>query len=89
MVDEVEAILGTLDPYQSQAILLHLLAYFKGQLAEASGLSVEEGPNDAELRATPLQPRAKYEQILASIPEGTFERLLAAHIERVTRSEAR
>ena len=87
LVNEVDAILDSLDGYQSQAILLRLVAYVEGQFARADGLPVEEGPSDERLRQTPLQPRARYEQVLASIPEGTFERLLAAFLERVWRKE--
>jgi hypothetical protein len=77
--DDVESILDELDGYQSQAILMHLIAHLEG----------EDGPSDERLRQTPLQPRARYEQVLASIPEGTFERLFAAFLERVARKEAR
>jgi hypothetical protein len=77
LVNEVEAILDSLDGYQSQAILLHLIAHLEG----------EEGPSDERLRQTPMN-RARYEQVLASLPEGTVERLLAAILERVARKEA-
>jgi hypothetical protein len=77
--DDVEAILDELDGYQSGAILLHFMAFVEGQ----------EGPSDERLRQTPFSgARARYEQVLASIPEGTFERLLAAFIDRVARKEA-
>jgi hypothetical protein len=87
--DDVEAILDELDGYQSGAILLHLMAFAEGQIAQAPGLLVEEGPSDERLRQTPFSgARARYEQVLASIPEGTVERLLAAFIDRVARKEA-
>jgi hypothetical protein len=77
--DDVDTILDELDGYQSGAILLHLMAVAEGQ----------EGPSDERLRQTPFSgARARYEQVLASIPEGTFERLLAAFIDRVARKEA-
>jgi hypothetical protein len=75
--DDVDSILDELDGYQSQAILLHLIAHLEG----------EDGPSDERLRQTPMN-RARYEQVLASIP-GTSERLLAAVLERVARKEAR
>jgi hypothetical protein len=75
--DDVESILDEFDGYQSQAILIHLIAHLEG----------EEGPSDERLRQTPMN-RARYEQVLASIPEGTAERLLAAFLERVARKEA-
>jgi hypothetical protein len=65
--EEVDEILDELDGYQSEALLLHLMAFASG----------EDGPSDEQLRQTPLQPRARYEQVLASIPEGTAERLFA------------
>jgi hypothetical protein len=75
--DDVESILDGLSHEQSHALLNHLIGLFE---------DVEE-PSDERLRQSPVN-RARYEQVLASIPEGTFERLLAAFIDRVSRKEA-
>jgi hypothetical protein len=88
LLNEVDTILDSLDGYQSRAIMLRLVAFVECQFARADGLHAEGGPSDEDLRQPPLQPRARYEQVLASIPEGTFERLLAAFIDRVARKEA-
>jgi hypothetical protein len=76
--EEVDEITDELDGYQSEALLLHLIALVSG----------EDGPSDEQLRQTPLQPRSRYEWVLASIPEGTAERLFAACMERMTRKAA-
>lgn len=75
--EDVDAILDSLDSYQSQALLIHLIAILEG----------EEGPSDERRRQTPMN-RERYYAALASIPEGTVERLLAAVLERVARKEA-
>jgi hypothetical protein len=75
--DDVDTILDGLNYEQGQALMNHLIGLLE---------DVEE-PSDERLRQSPVN-RARYEQVLASIPEGTFERLLAAFIDRVARKEA-
>jgi hypothetical protein len=75
--DDVDSILDGLSYEQRQAFFILLMALLEG---------VEE-PSDERLRQSPMN-RARYEQELASIPEGVFERLLAAFIDRVARKEA-
>jgi hypothetical protein len=75
--DDVEAILDGLNYEQGHALMNHLLGLLE---------DVEE-PSDERLRQSPVN-RTPYEQVLASIPEGTVERLLAAFIDRVARKEA-
>jgi hypothetical protein len=75
--DDVDTILDGLNYEQGQALMNHLIGLLE---------DVEE-PSDERLRQSPVN-RARYEQVLASIPEGTFERLLAAFLERVARKEA-
>jgi hypothetical protein len=88
--EEVDAILDGLDGYQSEAILLSLIAFAEGEIAQASGLPVEDGPSDERLRQTPFSgARARYEQVLASIPPGVPERLMAAIVERAGETTAR
>jgi hypothetical protein len=75
--DEVESILDGLNYEQGHALLTCLIAHLEG----------EEGPSHERLRQSPMN-QARYEQVLASIPEGVLERLLAAFINRVARKEA-
>lgn len=70
--DDVESIVDGLDGYQSEALLIHLLAHLEG----------EDGPTDERLRQTPMN-RARYDAVLASIPPGVAERLMAAFVARV------
>jgi hypothetical protein len=75
--DDIDSLLDGLNYERGHTLLTLLMVLLKG---------VEE-PSDERLRQSPMN-RARYEQVLASIPEGTFERLLAAFIERVARKEA-
>jgi hypothetical protein len=76
--DDVESILDGLSHEQSHALLAFLMALLEG----------EEGPSDERLRGSYLS-RDRFAAALASIPDGTVERLLAGFLERVaTRKEA-
>jgi hypothetical protein len=78
--DDVDAILDVLSFEQGQALRNHLFALLNASLSGTD-------PHSDELLRTPMS-RARYEQVLASLPEGTVERLLAAILERVARKEA-
>jgi hypothetical protein len=82
--DDVDAILDDLSFEQGQALLNHLLAQLNASMS-GTDLRSEE---DKLLLRSPMN-RERYERVLASIPEGTVERLLAAILERVARKEAR
>jgi hypothetical protein len=75
--DDVESILEGLNYEQGVALLTLLMALLDGA----------EQPRDERLRGCGLS-RDRYSEALASIPEGTFERLLAGYLERVARKEA-
>jgi hypothetical protein len=75
--DDAKSILDGLNYEQGVALLTLLMALVEG---------VEE-PSDKRLRQSPVN-RARNEQVLASIPDGTFERLLSGFLERVARREA-
>jgi hypothetical protein len=75
--DDVESILDGLSHEEGHALLTYLLALLEG----------EEGPSDERLRGSYLS-RDRFAAALASIPDGTVERLLAGFIERVARKEA-
>jgi len=83
--DEVEAILAEVSIWHEDALLLCTIAVLEGQLAEANGEPVPELPTDAQLAATIMHNRAKYERTLAEIPDcgRLVERMIAALHRRV------
>jgi hypothetical protein len=83
LADDVERILDTLSHEQTMAVLAHFIAIARTQLGEGDG-----EPTDKQLgQSTPT--RTRYEAALASLPEGTEDRLMAAFVRKIEKQEAR